>query len=575
MPIRVRYDNNGISEDCTIRPTPFIQISENVLKNAEGSFGVTYTIVLTGTLLVDRGTPFALNPATDAPFEWPWTPDPSPLIGPYGLFDDFALSADPTYKPPRQQVQDKRASAMLSKQRALRALFATDGARVELTDILDNAGATIVCYPRVSSISFTENAYVTKCEYTITLEADYLVRGQFDGDSQYVDYEGTLTNSGIQGTEVQVQTLLSDPATYFVETYSEDWSLEVDDTQGESLANPRSYRISHNLSATGKTVYDWESEKVKPAWEWARDFVHSRLSDNPNDSYPNVAGQIGSGTVDLINSYGGFNQVRTEQINVADGTYSITENWVLSSGYSTESYNITTSTSNTDAFINVSVNGSVKGLSNIPPDQYGNAELAAASGAYSNALGKYNQISNSGQFGMTSDIYRRVNNMVAVELNSQPTSLSIGTNQFTGDISYDLSFNNRPTNIISGAIAENIQVNDTYPGDVFAAIGVLGRATGPILQYIGGRTEYRRDVSLSLTMDYTKIPYGSERSTLILKKPSLVEPTASQIAALVGELSPQGEPGVRKYFVTAPTESWSPKEGTYSLNISWTYELDR
>ena len=138
-----------------------------------------------------------------------------------------------------------------------------------------------------------------------------------------------------------------------------------------------------------------------------------------------------------------------------------------------------------------------------------------------------------------------------------------------------MAFNNRPTNIISGVISENISVNDTYPGDVFAVIPVLGRETGPILQYIGGRTEYKRDVAVNLVMDYTKIPYGSGRDPLLLKKPSVVEPTASQIAEVLRAVSPQFEPGVRKCFVTAPSESWSPKDGTYSFNVSWTYELDK
>jgi hypothetical protein len=198
-----------------------------------------------------------------------------------------------------------------------------------------------------------------------------------------------------------------------------------------------------------------------------------------------------------------------------------------------------------------------------------------ASGAYGNALRKYNLISNSGRFGLPSDVYKRANNLVAVQLNSQPLSISLGTNQFNGEITYALSFDNRPTNIITGALAESFSVNDTYPGDVFAVIPVLGRATGPIIQYIGGRTEYRRDVSLNLTMDYTRIPYGSGRETLLLKKPSLVEPTATEIANLIRELSPQGEFGVRKYFVSPPAESWDPKAGTYSFNVSFTYELDR
>ena len=64
--------------------------------------------------------------------------------------------------------------------------------------------------------------------------------------------------------------------------------------------------------------------------------------------------------------------------------------------------------------------------------------------------------------------------MVAVQLNSQPVSVSIGSNQYTGDFTYSLAFNNRPTNIISGVISENLQVSDTYPGDVFAIVPVIG-----------------------------------------------------------------------------------------------------
>lgn len=574
MPIRVRYHGDG--KDCTIRPTPFIQISENVLKNKEGNFGVTYSITLTGTLLPDEGTPYALNPATNQPFDFLSSDDPVGGIGPYNLFDEVPLSQ--RSRPPRQQVQNKSASAILSKQRALRALFAKDGQRVELSDIFDNAGATIVCYPRVISVDFTEGQYISKCEYTITLEADYLIRENTgDDEDGYVDLEGTYVNrdGSLISSTTPISGLLLDDNSFFLESYSEDWGLEVDDSLGESVENPRSYRISHNLSAVGKTVYDYNGDITKPAWQQAKDFVLSRLSENPSGNYPNIAGQIGSGTVNLIDSYGGYNHVRTEQIDVVGGSYSVTENWLLASGLATETYNMSVSTSNSEPFISVSIDGAIKGVSKIPPDQYGNKALVDASGAYANALSKYNEVSNNGKFGINSDIYKRANNIVAVQLNSQPVSTSLSANQYNGEISYNLSFDNRPTNIISGVLAESIQVNDTYPGDVFATIPVLGRKNGPILQYLGGRTEYRRDVSINLTMDYTKIPYGGTRESLILKKPSLVEPTASQIAVLLSELSPQGEPGVRKYFISPPSESWSPKEGSYSFNISFTYELDK
>ena len=575
MPIRVRYQNDP-NQECTIRPTPFIQISSEVLKNKEGSFGVTYNITLTGTLLPDEGTPYALDPATNNPVEFFPGQTPPEFIGPYNLFDKVPLSQ--RSRPPRQKVT-KSASAILSKQRALKALFAKDGQRVEVTDIFDNAGATVVCNPRVVSVDFTEGAYVTKCEYTIVLQADVLYR-----QNGHVDLDAQLAASGVQAgakvkDELSLINFVDDEAVgggaTFIESYDENWGLEVDDSVSESFALPRTYRISHSLNATGKTFYNEDGSLGKEAWEQARDFCLRRITDRPSGNYPNVAGLIGSGTVNLVDTYRGYNHTRTEQINQTAGSYSVTENWLLASGISHENYSMSVSSSNTDPFVSVSIDGVVKGLNEINPSGYGSSTSIANSGAYKNALLKYNQISNSGRFGLSSDLYKRANNTVAVALNSQPTSVSLGTNEFTGEISYSLAFNNRPTNIVSGVIAESIQVNDTYPGDVFAVIPVLGRATGPVLQYIGGRTEYKRDVSINLTMDYTKVPYGSGRNTLLLKKPSLVEPTATQIADLLKELSPQGEFGVRKYFISPPSESWSPKEGTYSFNVSFTYELDK
>lgn len=627
MPINVYYKNKDDSP-CSIRPTPFIAVSTNILKNAEGTYGVTYTITLTGTLLAMHGTPYALNPATNERFDFfPPNPqrEPFPKVGPYDAFERVVMSQNSNYKPPPQDISGgvpdsngnlryKPASALLSKQRAIRALFAEDGQRTELTDIIGDAGSTITCFPRVVSIDFTEGQYINKCEYTIVLEADYLLRGQFDSGADaadaIVDYIDQFANqdpafrdtAGSKHLEDKtLQQFLEHEKTFLIQDYSEAWSLEADDTQAESVVNPRTYRVTHNLSATGKSTYydpditnkvnktypkgtpntdEYQGSTTKvPAWVNAKKFVQSRLSMNPSGDYPNFAGQMGSGTMDLVKQYGGFNHVRTENIDVTAGTYSVTENWVLASGKAHESFTLSVSTSNSDPFVSVNIDGSIKGFQKFTNPSYsgelGKPDPIAESGAYKHALEKYMVLSNSGQFGIKSDIYKRANNTVAVCLNSQPVSTSLNMNQQNGEISYSLSFNNRPTNIISGVVAESIQVNDTYPGDVFAILPVLGRATGPILQYIGGRTEYKRDLSINLTMDYTKMPYGKTRNPLMLKKPSLVEPTATQIADLINQMSPQGEPGVRKYFVSPPSESWSPKEGTYSFNISWTYELDR
>ena len=293
--------------------------------------------------------------------------------------------------------------------------------------------------------------------------------------------------------------------------------------------------------------------------------------------------------MNLIDKYRGFNHTRTEDIDVSAGSFSVTETFLLASGDSYEDYNMSVSKGIDNAFVSVSIDGTVKGLNEISPSGFGEHQTVGvgfvppaspptieviASGAYDNALKKYNEITNSGQYGLTSDVFKRAQNSVAFELNSQPKSISLGLNEFNGEITYSLEFDNRPTNIMSGVLSENISVNDTYPGDVFAIIPVLGRATGPVLQYVGSRTEYKRDVQIELQMDYTDLHYASGRG-LITQKPSIVEPTRTQLRNLIKSLSPEGEPGVRQYFISAPSENWSPKTGSYNFSISWTYELDR
>lgn len=580
MAIRVYY-NNDINQPCTIRPSPLCSIARNILKNGAGeSFGITYTITLNGTLLADQGTPYAFEEIGETPNRYPFYGTTPNSVGPYGSFDSNTSHTDNS-KPPKQSISTLRASqAIFAKQKALSALFSKDGQMLEITDFETDLPA-VICYPRFVSIDFQEGVYVEKCDYTITLECDTLLNQNYK-----VDIDGTLipNTSGIVFNKTESDLLNSLNAS-FISDYSEDWSIEVDDAVAESIDLPRTYRITHNLSATGKTHHgpknagDPYNIETKPAWKQAQNFVLSKLAVNQPVSglpYPNILGNIGSGTINLVNTYRGFNHVRNEQVGVSNGTYAVTETWLLASGTAYESYNLSISSSSDNPFISVSIDGNIKGLSEYNPGSFGGTVSSSGKlSAYDNALRKYHQISNSGNFGLSSDIYKRANNSVAVQLNSQPRSISIGANQVAGDLTYNLQFDNRPTNIISGVLAESIQINDTYPGDVFAIIPVIGRKTGPVLQYIGGRTEYKRDLSINLTLDYTKVPYGSTRNSFMLQKPSLVEPMASQIGSLISEVSPAKEPGIRKYFISPPTEQWNPKEGTYNLNISWTYELDK
>jgi len=564
MPIRIYY-NNDMQQPCTIRPTPLVTVGLSILENGAGeSFGTTYSITLTGSLLADQGMPYGVKQDGRTLYNF-FGASPTGFVGPYGAFDK-TTSHFGTNRPASQQIgNDAASNSIISKQKALRALFAVQGQRIEVSDVDDNE-PSIICFPRTASINFQEGVWVDKCDYAITLECDVLYNSNL-----VIDREGTIVASDfVARSGITEATLVGSLNGAFIKDFTEDWSIETDDSIGESTSLPRSYRISHSLSATGKNHFGPSGVKLR-AWEQARKFVQSRLSNSVNN-YPNVMGQIGSGTINLVASYGGFNHVRSEQINQSNGTYSVSENWLIASGTAYENFNLSVTSTIDNPFVNVNIDGNIKGLSQISPSGYG--AVPSGVSAYTNALNKYQIISNSGQFGMVCDLYRRANNTVAVQLNSQPKSITIGANEYTGELTYSLQFDNRPTNIISGVMHEEFSINDTSPGDIFAIIPVIGRRTGPILQYMGSRSEYSRDISINLTMDYTKIPYGSGRNPLILKKPSVIEPMSTQIANLIRELSPAGEPGVRKYFLKpGPTENWNPKAGTYSINMGWVYEM--
>ena len=59
MPISVYYKNDD-AQVCTLRPSPLVSIASNLNKVGGENVGITYSITLTGTLLEDRGTPYAI-----------------------------------------------------------------------------------------------------------------------------------------------------------------------------------------------------------------------------------------------------------------------------------------------------------------------------------------------------------------------------------------------------------------------------------------------------------------------------------------------------------------------------------
>jgi hypothetical protein len=402
---------------------------------------------------------------------------------------------------------------------------------------------------------------------------------------------------------LEIETLLNKIGG-FVEDFQETWSLESEDGRGNTVAPnsarehvTKSYVLTRNISAKGKDISSYacfgtqNDKNYYRAYEQARRYVvkyiqSSGTEPNDHDDYPAVKDPPGSLNKifgkELINlnssSFSGFNHARTENIDITQGTYAVQDTWILSSGNAQENYSLSLSTNEADPTHKVSIDGTIKGLTSIPASGsiFGGNAPSQENTAYENAINKYREITNSGQFRLTAHTYKRAQNAAGgITLNHKPLSIALGTNEFTGEINYTIEYDDRPENAVEGVSSESISVTDTYPGDVFAVIPVIGRPTGPVLQYIGGRTEYQRSFSMELVIDRGANPDNVDERRNYLQKPSLRNPMRSGIINTINAYSPGREPGIRKYFVSPPQETWDPKSGRYTLNINWTYELDR
>lgn len=281
-------------------------------------------------------------------------------------------------------------------------------------------------------------------------------------------------------------------------------------------------------------------------------------------------------------NYKGFNYNRTQSVDKSGGSFSITETWVLAPEGNKVIQTFDFSVSDTsEGLVEISVSGSIQGLNDIftsftavtdedsgsfnedafrdefselsqpsplmdisddttPIDssdstsaqklknsRYENAEIHyneihgmvyRVAENYVNRLRKYNNYDKTTQDGIRTNVDGKGYKW-GIKLHPKAVSSSISIQPSTGTITYDLSFNNRKANYIPYAISEDIDISDTYPGQVFGSTQVIGRATGPVLQNIGTQTQWERSLSISCQVDVNNyyivddIQYGMANQT--------------------------------------------------------------
>jgi len=516
----------------TLSPTPFISISAVPLRNKNAFFGIRYNITLNGTIV--SGSP----------------------------------SNDEGLSPSQASLAD-----IITTQKNLTSCFGGDGTNMPKIEITPAGNDSKISFRvRLESINFEEGTYVQTCKYTINLVSE-------------------VESSGVDDADI-TQDLLED--------FNETWSFEIDnnhsyaDTDGNNPLSARSFIATRTITATGRnfptrsltqSATDAQSDVIsdqpydKPAWMQAMAHIQNYANPETTTNVTKITEMLAYdrsrlGTF-LDATYNQYNHARTSSVDKGAGTVTVTDTWVLApaSALALENYDLSISSSKDSPYVKVSIQGSVKGLAGAGFSDADYATNALIGSPYGQALAHYKSISNNTQYGDSCSIYKRVSNAVSQTLNSQPLSISLGINERSGEITYNVEFDNRPSNYFTDVMYENISVNDTYPGDVFAVIPVLGRPVGPILQFTFGRTEYRRDITIEMILKHTQLGYDKGRGSLLLTKPSVTDPMATELENLIAMLSPANEPGIRKYFLSPPTESWNPKEGRYTLSLGWTYEL--
>lgn len=429
--------------------------------------------------------------------------------------------------PPDESVGDaSRLGAIIRKQEAIRELFSEEGHQLEFQSF--DGSPPMKCNPRINSIAFSDGQWYNTSQYTIECESDVLsVNGLLYGEDSFDQYVTSAT---------------------------EEWNIETSDDQPQGIGMPRTYRLTHSLQAQGKRFYDDAGTLTKPAWQQARDWVLPKLGFDGSFL-------SSSGVRDLPSYYSGFNHVRSESIDEMGGSYAVTETWILASGSATEDFTISTRLAADNGLVSVSIDGAINGY------EQRNSDMTIVSQKYENAITKFTAAS-----GLAYTRAQAYSGMSS--LNIIPLSTSISRNPLTGTINYTFEYDNRQSNYVPGAKSEVISLNSSFDVDVFAAIPILGRTKGPLLQDMATKQARTRGLSIELAME---IPSQSGSSlagmqSIFFSANPRVNPTSSSAIVMILDAANPMNTGATKAFVSQRNETWEPKSGRYSFNIEWTWE---
>jgi hypothetical protein len=254
-----------------------------------------------------------------------------------------------------------------------------------------------------------------------------------------------------------------------VQSFSENWQWqETEDGRVE---------VSHQIQAKGLNT---NRDQSNNALQNARRFVQTKLGPGSIPIlFPTQISVIyGKG---LNVTY--IRRLYQEQANPSDGSYYITENFILVSGHGLNYAHKRNSQISTDQnnYSTLSVTGEIQGQGNTPDERTNNASaawLSIKSTLYNIATEDYTDLGGSRTLQLT------------------PLSINATTNPGAGKINYTYTFTDRlvdtnATNIIS----RDLTINRKDPIHIFVSKVIPGRTGGPVVQDIGTTNEGTYQIS--------------------------------------------------------------------------------
>lgn len=420
--------------------------------------------------------------------------------------DFWTGSGYPADTPAESLSTDKRLAVFRQKLGALQNLFHTEGKWLEIAPF--DGSATIKCQPRFLEMQFDKGVWHDKVPWTATFEAD-------------VVYYGDIA---VGQTSLEIE---------------ESWSLEPADEIG------RSYRLSHQLAASGRRRYLSNGVLDKEGWQVARELVLTKLGLESD--------KLQAEGVLNLSSHQGYNHVRTEQIDEAAGKFSVTETWLcfnpadhhpdVSDCPAIEELRVEVRKADAgsqDRYWYVSLQGTITGLEERHPET-----RALIRSRYTNARTRLDNIRNNPSIPLG-----RAQSYAGVSLNPLPRNRTFSENVESGVITYSYEYTSSPLDP-----TRVITISTDFQADVFASIGVLNRPAGPILQGLNSRTHRAVTVNAEILVESH---YGDPPPS----KPSF-NPW-DEASSVVGSYT--------KLFVAQDRDNWDKTQGRYSRTTTFVWE---